>query len=306
MDIRQLASGIRFAASRAIDRFIVQPRRRRQWDGKTAPFLYTNDRGMSFELHPGQFVDRYIYLHGAYERRFLDLIVDWFSPSAVALDIGSNVGNHAIYLAESFTTIHAFEPNPVTLERLHRNVDLNGLRNIIIHPVGLGKSTETLPFRVHGDGNIGASGYLKEGEDLDSTSHQLLHLQIMNADEFIADLNLDQIDFIKVDVEGWEAPLFEGMAASIARYRPIIAFEFLGQIGMEDDFDRIISAMPGYIIAEAQYAPAQGSLIEKLVWNTMHSGRPTLSRIYEPEPRTYENILAFPDQVSFDRFSDKL
>lgn len=302
MGLGQIIEGARTAAGRAIDRFAVQPRRDRAWAAKTAPFVHRTDLGLQFELDPRQFVDRYIYKHGAYERRFLDFIAPRFPAGAVALDVGANIGNHALFLAKRFAQIHAFEPNPTVLARLRRNIALNGLANVTVHPVGLGKEQAVLPFRENNDGNLGASGFLKPGEEVGALSRQL-ELEIAQADAYVAALGLDRLDFVKMDVEGWEPSLFEGLAGTIARFRPVVAFEFHGQAAAPDDFARIVSSLPGYIVAEACYAPPTASLGGKLAWSLAHGGRPRLERVTAPEERTYENLLAFPDEASFARFA---
>ena len=102
MKTSQLIYGIWFAASRTIDRILIQPHRNKAWAKRKLPFVHQNDVGLKFELHPHEYVDHHIFQHGFYERRFLDILANRFPKGAVALDIGANIGNHAIYLANSF------------------------------------------------------------------------------------------------------------------------------------------------------------------------------------------------------------
>lgn len=302
MAINNVLEGLRFAARRAIDRFVVQPAREKEWASKTIPFEYRSPEGHSFILYPTEHVDQYIYRHGIYEKRFLDLLRYKFSKDSIALDIGANIGNHSVYLAESFAAIHAFEPNPTALARLRRNLALNNLdERVIVHPVALGREGGVLPFRENEDGNLGASGFLQADEIVAARSRSI-DLPVVNADDYVATLDLSRIDFIKVDVEGWEAQLFEGMSATLSTYRPIVAFEFHGQAVASTDYDRIIATLPGYVMAEACYAPSDAPLLAKVKWNIAHAGRPLLRRIKRPEARTYENILGFPDEETFARF----
>jgi FkbM family methyltransferase len=226
-----------------------------------------------------------------------------FPVGAVALDIGANIGNHAISLAKSFAVIHAFEPNPSVLARMRRNIGLNNIKNIETHGVGLGKADAQLPFKENLDGNLGASGFLKPGEIVDDKA-RMLHLDVAQADRFLGGLKLDRLDFVKIDVEGWEPDVFEGLTTTVARFRPIIAFEFHGGSAPVGDFQRIVATLPGYVIAEARYAPADASLLNKIAWNTVHKGKPTFEIFQTPEARTYENIFAFPDDAAFRQFAE--
>lgn len=265
--------------------------------------MHQNDVGLQFKLYPPEYVDQHIFQHGFYERRFLEILVNHFPEGAIALDIGANIGNHSICLADSFSKIHAFEPNPRVVSRLVSNIGLNKINNIDVHNVGLGKESAVLRFRENNDGNLGASGFLRQKDKLDALS-KLIDLNISHADSYISKLNLERIDFIKIDVEGWEPELFEGMASTIEQYRPIIAFEFHGQSVYDGDYDRIISKLPEYIIVEPQFAPENASILAKILWNSHRRSNPIFVRIGRPESRTYENILAFPNEVALKAFSN--
>ena len=303
MTIAQLISRAKFVANRAIDKFFIQPHRLRSWSKKTSPFVHQNHVGLRFKLYPPEYVDQHIFQHGFYERRFLEILVNHFPYGAIALDIGANIGNHSICLANSFSKIHAFEPNPRVLARLVSNIDLNKIKNIDVHDIGLGKESAVIPFRENNDGNLGASGFLRPKDKLDALSI-CINLKISHADSYISKLNLERIDFIKVDVEGWEPELFEGMADTIQQYRPIIAFEFHGQSVYDGDYDRIISKLPEYIIVEAQFAPENATILAKIFWNGRRKSNPIFVRVGRPESRTYENILAFPNEAALKAFSN--
>ena len=302
MNIGQLIAGVQFTVKHAVDRYFIQGRRQRLWAKKQAPFVHKNADGLKFQLHPPEFVDHYIYQHGYYEHRFLKTFTNRFPEGAIALDIGANIGNHAICLSNSFREIHAFEPNPRVLSRLMTNVNLNEIKNIIVHDVGLGKKSSILPFRENNDGNLGASGFIKASDDLKPLS-TLLELKIEHADAYISELKLPRIDFIKIDVEGWEPDLFEGMTNTIERYRPIIAFEFHGQTAEDGDYDLIISKLPNYIIVEPKFVEDNSNVLAKILWDVRRMGNATFLPIGRPECRTYENILAFPDEASLNAFS---
>lgn len=295
-------ASVRLTLERGFERFVRQPKRARVWASKRAPFQFRNCYGHKFVLYPPEYVDAHIFRHDIYEKRFLELLKGRFPGTSVALDIGANIGNHAIYLAGSFGQIHAFEPNPVTLARLKANLALNQLESVVkVHGVALGKESGTFRFRENNDGNLGASGFLAPGETVDALSREL-ELTVVNADDYIAGLNLPRIEFVKIDVEGWEAPLLEGMTKTIAACRPVVSFEYHGQSAADGNYERILATLPGYIFVEARYAPAEASLLKKIAWSFAHQDKPVLARIDRPERRTYENIIAFPDEATLESF----
>jgi FkbM family methyltransferase len=274
----------------AFRREVQIPRRAKTWSGLTEPFEHRTEHGLTFRLHPGEYIDRYIFTDGIYERRFLELVrAHFLGRGSVMLDIGANIGNHALYLSDCFKQVHCFEPNPRVVRMLEENIRLNNLQDkIVVHPVGLSNRSGKLPFFENHNGNLGNSGFVE------AASQNTVMLPIVAGDDFVTKLNLADLAFIKVDVENHEPQVFEGLQKTIAKFRPVIAFEYQGQeVG---HYKQIAAAMPGYLFVEAHHAPEHASKLTKLRWHLKHQGRPTLSLIEEPESRIYENILALPDK----------
>jgi len=255
-----------------------------------------------FRLHPGEYIDSCIFIDGIYERRFLDLTRRIFhAPMGnVALDVGSNIGNHALYLADCFRQVHCFDPNPIAIERLEKNVELSRLNNITAHAVGLSDRADHLAFVVNREGDLGSSHFSAAGES-DS-----IVLPVTKGDDFVSEHNISGVDFIKIDVENHELEVFTGLKETIIRDRPIVAFEYHGGLVPEGNFEKIRSVLAGYIFVEAKYIDENASLWEKLKWHFAQQGQPSLTRFTRAEPRSYENILAFPDGAALQRLSERL
>jgi len=295
-----LARRLSHIALRIWQKFGTHPKRRRQLARLTSPFTHKTDDGLYFNIDPTQYIDRYIFIEGIYERRFLTLLKALIPKGAVALDVGANIGNHAIYLGQWLSQIHCFEPNPETCRRLADNIALNKADHIHIHPVGLGEENTTLSFQVNLDGNLGASGFVDYTEQrLRNT--EIIQLPIARGDDYLSQLKLESIDFIKIDVEGYESKVLRGLRHTIARHRPIVAFEFHGQHAGQEEFTSIRQSLPDYQFIELLFAPTLGSLMDKAHWWLRNGGRPQLININTPQPRTYENIIAVPQE----RFAPK-
>lgn len=278
---------------RVWEKYYLHPRRRQQIAALTSPFVHTTNGGLRFKIDPAQYIDKIIFVEGLYEKRFLSFMKRVLPENSVILDIGANTGNHAIYLSKCASQIHCFEPNPETFERLVENVGLNGIRNIQCHQLGLGNQNSIASFQVNLDGNLGNSGYVSETATQPKNT-KIIKLPIKRGDEFIEPLGLEAIHFIKIDVEGLEPVTLDGLRQTIARYRPVVAFEFHGQHARKEDFPTIRSTLPGYVFAEICFAPENDGLMGKLRWWLRHGEAPELHQIEVPEPRTYENIIAIP------------
>ncbi|WP_152564353.1 FkbM family methyltransferase [Neorhizobium vignae] len=303
MQINQVLPNAIYVMRRSIDRTIIEPMRRRQFAKESNVFTHRTNRGYVFNLDPAQSIDEAIFVEGSFEGRFLDFLHGRFEPGAVALDIGANIGNHAIHLHEDFAEIHCFEPNPEVFRHLTENIRSNGFDNIQLHQAGLGDCDDVLMFRENLEGNLGASGFVDD--DTPSGHSRILHLPVFEGDKLIARLGITRVDFIKLDVEGFERRVLKGLRETIALRRPIVAFEFHGHLAGPDDFQKLVSFLPDYRFYDLEYAPESASTLEKLKWNFSHGGTPVVRQFEYPEPRTYENILAFPSPEEFDRFTTR-
>lgn len=211
------------------------------------------------------------------------------------LDIGANIGNHAIFLAAGCGEVHCYEPNPKVAARLRRNIAYNNLANrIFVYEYGLGNRDEVLTFAEYVDGNLGASKFVRPDEGV-GINQRTMQLEVKCAATAVEALNLPRIDFIKIDVEGMEEEVLTALKPIIARYRPIVAFEHHEQLVDPDTYSRIKDVFNNYKFMEPCFMPPV-SAKDKLIWNIKHDGGPLLVEVIEPECRTYDNILAFPLQ----------
>lgn len=284
-----MLAGLRYLSRRAFRRHWSGPRDLRRYESETGPHLYKSPFGVTFELEPDQTIDRAIVFHGLYEDRILEFIGSLLDPESVVLDVGANIGNHALFLARRCSAVHCFEPNPRALERLKKNIALNHATNIAVHEFGLGDKNETARFYDNISGNLGASGFAKA----DGKS-RVLELPLRSADEAISELGLHRVDLIKMDVEGMEERVLSALHQTLHAHHPLLSFEFHGDTKSQLDFERIRELLSGYRIFEPRFSPENAGLFTRSMWNVRTCGVPELVPIDHPERRLYENLLAFP------------
>jgi len=174
--------------------------------GKARMFV-TNERDLIQKQHAlGEF----------YEREELDLIARQFSGGTY-VDIGANVGNHAVYAGALLGAekMHVFEPNPEAFRVLEVNIALNGLNPVTtIHPVALSdaEGSASMTFMTN---NLGAAR-LQGGESGDG------NVRLARGDDILAG---EQVDFIKIDVEGHELKVLAGLENVLRGQRPAVFVE---------------------------------------------------------------------------------
>lgn len=132
-----------------------------------------------------------------------------------ALDIGAHVGIWTRRMAVNFCRVIAFEPLSKHIECHIKNCE--GLEHIELHQVALSNQEEK-NYMVTKDNNSGMSTLL------DKTFNKPLPKELVET-RTLDSYNLPKIDFIKMDVEGWEEQVLEGATETILKYRPRMYIE---------------------------------------------------------------------------------
>jgi FkbM family methyltransferase len=153
--------------------------------------------------------------------------------NGLAVDVGAHLGLLTVALARRFRRVVSFEPNEFNYRLLAANAALNGLRNVeCIHgalfsgsvELSLGKNEEqevelSLTPEGNFDGlsasNLGAYKFTPNGTGIFCRTARTL-------DSY----NLDEVVFIKIDVQGADGEVIAGASETIRRCRPVIVFEW--------------------------------------------------------------------------------
>jgi FkbM family methyltransferase len=151
-----------------------------------------------------------------YEADILASLDQYVPDDAVIFDIGSNIGNQALYwaLIRKARRVYAFEPVGRTFAILQKNIELNRLENLIIaQNVAVSDIQENLTMRRYLLWNIGRTRLLKGGTGA---------IPAITLDSFrFAD---EKCDFVKIDVEGFEVNVLKGGLSFLQRYQPKYIF----------------------------------------------------------------------------------
>lgn len=145
-------------------------------------------------------------------------------PDAVCLDIGANIGLTAVLLAlhspEGRT--FAFEASPKNARYLQRNLELNGITTCVVIEAAVGDRPGTVSFRETEfcAGSHVAPSALREPS--------VISVPMLTIDGFAEEQELEAegIDFIKLDVEGFEPAVLAGAARTLEQNRCPILMEF--------------------------------------------------------------------------------
>tara|TARA_Y100001937_G_scaffold71437_1_gene97246 strand:- start:547 stop:1182 length:636 start_codon:yes stop_codon:yes gene_type:complete len=124
------------------------------------------------------------------------------------IDVGSHIGFWSKDFTKLFNHTYAFEPIPQVRECYEKNITKS---NYTLYPYGLGR--EEKKIKVLYDP--------KETGNTHANDKGNVNVEIKTLDSF----NLEDIDYIKIDAEGYEIEVVEGSKKLIEKYKPYIHIE---------------------------------------------------------------------------------
>jgi FkbM family methyltransferase len=149
------------------------------------------------------------------EQKILELMMGSVHEGDVVFDIGANVGFYTVLLAQvagARGQVIAFEPNTESYQHLQDNLELNGLTNVRAFRKALGEgSGEGRLYQGHENADSSLVGP-PSGKDV---GHQLV--DIVAGDSFREVEKLPVPRVVKIDVEGYEYQVLQGLQSTLAR-----------------------------------------------------------------------------------------
>lgn len=183
-----------------------------------------NTSGVSFKIYikkENGRVDQDIYLNGVFEPYFLSVIKENLEPGNTYVDIGGNIGQHSLFASQvvgGSGNVVAFEPIKKLYEQFKRSIEANGFSNIELYNAGCGEEEKEVQIYFM-EGNMGASSIVANERVNGGET-----IKILVPDRVLE--NKDRIDFIKIDVEGYEYHVLQGLQETILKHHPKFLIEY--------------------------------------------------------------------------------
>ncbi len=174
-------------------------------------------RGRNFRLagsHDSDHIVRQLLNTGTFYEAdllaYIEAIKDEFPPG-IAVDVGANIGNHAVFLAAFVRPVLAVEPNRRLLPLLRDNLAAAQVDHQVLE-AALGSVRGRGTLTVPDEGNIGSAQIRTGGGDV----------EVATLDEACGNR---QVALIKVDVEGMELEVLRGGIVTLTTSRPHLFLE---------------------------------------------------------------------------------
>lgn len=143
------------------------------------------------------------------------------APGQTVVDAGAHIGIFTLMAARRVGPtgrVLAFEPSPHTQETLRRNLSLNGLPWVKLHPVALSDAEGTAPFFVAADGVENPVADSLQA----SPNRAQVRVRVRRLDAVLAEEGITSVDLLKIDVEGAELRLMDGAPQALARAQRVV------------------------------------------------------------------------------------
>jgi len=192
--------------------------------------------------------------------RELHLVPFLADPKRDALDIGANKGVWTLYLARHSRRVYAFEPNPKVYGWLTRYANR---ANVVASNIALSDKSGTAQLRVPRY----ARGYSNQHASLSAENISSDYASVEVATKTLDELQLDNVGFIKIDVEGHELNVLSGARRTLCRPTLVVEME---ERHTKRRIEDLIAEVESYGYCALALAPGGLTLAKLLDFDAQH------------------------------------
>lgn len=170
-------------------------------------------------INQNDWVGQVIKEHGVWEIHIKDFLHVNLTKNDIFLDAGSNYGFHSLTAAKLCKKVYSFEPQDHIFKLQKESIEINKINNIELYKLGLGNVSTFLKLEPV-DYNLNGVNMGNVGIDISPESEGEL-IEIKTIDDF----GIGKIDYIKLDVQGYEKFVLDGATNTIKKYKPTLIVE---------------------------------------------------------------------------------
>lgn len=208
-----------------------------------------------------------------FEPQMVSLFKKLITPGDVIADVGANIGLTSILFSRLGCNVVSFEPSPSTYSILCENIQRNHLSNVVPVNVGLGDKAETTTITFAANNRSG--GFVSD-ICRPEMGHVTENIEIRRLDDIWYKFD-NRLDFIKIDVEGFEGNVIRGALNLLEQHKPIVVLELnhwclnaFRRISVPDFFDFLRSVFPVLYAVDIDNVSIKDLHVNDEAYHVMH------------------------------------
>jgi len=213
--------------------------------------------GHKFFFDPTTDIGLTLLITGSFEKEAIACCAKYIRPDGVVVDVGANIGLHTVHFSDfaRLGKVICFEPSRSTFAWLLQNV--RDLTNVIPLNVALSDTSGLQTLFVAADDAYSGLKDTKRRAILRQES-----VACFTGDEILSRLTPNhRVDLVKIDVEGLELQVLNGMKQFIVAHRPVIFCEIFGGRQSNPDPDSTVQfcvslGYDAFVLSGAKLMPA--------------------------------------------------
>lgn len=146
------------------------------------------------------------------EQDMISDLLEELDDDDVFYDIGANTGLYTLFAAKSCSEVFAFEPYPPNISSLKENISRNNTYNVTVRDIALSNSDGSISFSQPQEDIIGYGSPAIAAEDTNAN----VEVATKAGDHLISSENLPIPDVMKIDVEGSEPLVIDGLEQTLS------------------------------------------------------------------------------------------
>jgi FkbM family methyltransferase len=189
------------------------------------------------------------YVEHVYERYYK------LKKGEVVVDLGAHIGTFTVAAAKAVGhegVIIAVEPSASSLWLLRKNIEANGLSNVVVIPMGIWSAKASLNLYLSKD--HAAYSFFGGTNDFEQ-------VQVDTLDNILARVGVDRVDFIKMDIEGAEIEAIKGMEEALRKNDVNLAISSYHIVDGEKTYKRVISQLRGRGFGTTLHPGSEGEIV---------------------------------------------
>lgn len=177
--------------------------------------------GINYALDLNQLVDFGTFI-GGWEPATIEFLKKSLVQGDTVIEVGANVGAHTLLIGKLIGNkghIYAFEPTDFASEKLRKNISINpDVSNITVRTEIVTNKKNDLPKL-----DIRSSWTVDSKKTPECTA--LKDTKSISIDDFAAEVFLESLALVKIDVDGYDFKVLQGAKSTLFRFLPVIFCE---------------------------------------------------------------------------------